>query len=168
MQQQLYHKSLFAVKLSGSGGSKYNLLCLQWVIRRPTCCTDTSAEPPNLPASSSRGLPGPRPGHGDSVCTLKMDDEEPGGTVLREPCSARVPRPVGLPRAPLVSRGAPVLVTPDLGTPAAGDPAKGGADCCEVMRALTPSPPLRPPTTARPGVYRTRDEAGILVPKSKP
>lgn len=43
----------------------------------------------------------------------------------------------------MVSRGAPVLSTPDLGTPAADDPAKGGADSYKVPEGTDrpPSPP---------------------------
>lgn len=45
MQQQLYHKSLFAVKISDSCGSQYNLLCLLWVIQSSICCINTSRAP---------------------------------------------------------------------------------------------------------------------------
>lgn len=71
MQQQLQHKSLFAVKISGSRGSKYNLLCLLWVIWSPVFCIST-AVPPKFLCYHYQGSAPFSLGHGDPVPSLKM------------------------------------------------------------------------------------------------
>lgn len=89
MQQQLQHKSLFAVKISGSRGSKYNLLCLLWVIWSPVFCISTA----RAPQISLLSLPG--------VCCILIGSRGPSALsedgptkkqqgLFSETCPARI------------------------------------------------------------------------------
>lgn len=110
MQQQLYHKSLFAVKISDSCGSQYNLLCLLWVIQSSICCINTS----RAPQISLLSLVGVSAylyiEHRDVVPSLKTARQRTSRG-CSETRTALVSRS---PSAPLMNTGESVLATPDL------------------------------------------------------
>lgn len=102
MQQQLYHKSLFAVKISGSRGSKYNLLCLPWITQSLICCISPFEPPCHISLSLLTGGPvilPVRPGVGEEgdkevhedMGLLRRWQEEESALVLPETCVVGTP-----------------------------------------------------------------------------
>ena len=153
MQQQLYHKSLFAVKSSGSHGSKYNLLCLLWVIRSPICRINTSRASQTFLFSLAGVCPSPRgaPRHGSHTEDGVTKDRY---GLFSETCRTRIPWWVGLPTGPLSEGRGPGLVT---SRPAMGGLLQKDSGCCEVTQGINSCPS---PQTEGP---QNRDKAGILV-----